>query len=243
MNEKLHIGILRTDSVLPRFQEEFGDYPAMFRQVLSRVAGESVTFHVYDVEHGEYPEHLDECDGYIITGSKKSVYDDEPWIHGLKDFVVRLHENQAKTVGICFGHQMIAHALGGKAEAASSGWCVGVHESRLVSRAGFLSPAIEKFNLLSSHKDQVTLLPPGAELLATADSCPNASFRMGDHMLTFQGHPEFCKGYSKALMDFRVDILGEKYAVGIASLERDTDEATVARWILNFIGAKQNFSK
>ncbi|MEX1237852.1 MAG: amidotransferase, partial [Pseudomonadales bacterium] len=167
----MHIGILKADSVLPQFQDEFGDYPEMFQWILSaavgkNVSGIDVTFTTYDVEQGCYPASLAECDGYIITGSKKSVYDDEPWIHRLAGFVVSLYEARVKTVGICFGHQMIAHALDGKTEAASVGWCVGVHRSKMLSLPEFITPTTDGFNLVVSHKDQVTKLPTGAELLA-----------------------------------------------------------------------------
>ncbi|MDZ7686328.1 MAG: hypothetical protein U5O39_16125 [Gammaproteobacteria bacterium] len=87
---------MKADSVLPRFQPEFGDYPAMFRGLLGGV-GADVSFSTYDVEHFEYPDEVGECDGYVITGSKKSVYDDEPWIHQLADYVVELHETRNET--------------------------------------------------------------------------------------------------------------------------------------------------
>jgi GMP synthase-like glutamine amidotransferase len=232
----MHIGILQADSVLPQFQGEFGDYPAMFQRILGDAGGREVTFTTYDVVQGTYPASPGECDGYVITGSKMSVYDDEPWIHRLADYVVVLHEARVKTVGICFGHQMIAHALGGKTESASVGWCVGIQHSRLLTRPGFVTPPAEGFKLVVSHKDQVTQLPPGAELLATGDCCPNAMFRIGEHMLALQGHPEFRKGYSRALMQFRRDILGEnKFAAGISSLDLDMDEDVVAAWIVAFI--------
>lgn len=233
----MHIGILQADSVLPQFQPDFGNYPEMFRDILGRAGGESVRFTIYDVEHGEYPLSLDECDGYVITGSKKSVYDDEPWIHELAEFVRSAHEARKKLVGVCFGHQMVAQALGGKTEPAAGGWGVGIHRSKLVKQPAFLSDDLDAFNLVVSHKDQVTRLPPDAELLATSDFCPNAMFQIGEHILTVQGHPEFVKGYSKALMEFRKDILGnEKFSAGVASLDEPLDRDIVAKWIVNFIG-------
>jgi len=233
------IGILKADSVLPQFQGEFGDYPEMFRDLLGRAAkqeGIDVNFATYDVEHFEYPERLDECDGYVITGSKKSVYDDEPWIHRLAHFVRELHETRTKLVGICFGHQMVAHALDGKAAAADEGWGVGVHQSKVVGDEPWMSPKLDAFNLIVSHKDQVAALPGDAVLLAGSEFCPYGMFRFGEHILTFQGHPEFRKGYSKALMEYREEILGEeKFSAGMASLSSDTHEDVIGRWILGFI--------
>lgn len=233
----MHIGILQTDAVRPEYIDEYGDYPDMFRRLLS--IGEGVTFTTYDVEHGEYPARIDECDGYVMTGSKRSVYDDEPWIRRLQEFVVTLHETRTRLVGVCFGHQMVAQALGGLAEPADAGWLVGIQHNDVIREEGFMSPPLPQgFNLVSSHKDQVTKLPPGAELLATSEACPNAMFRIGDHILTVQGHPEFLKAYSRELMTLRAEILGEeKVAEGMASLEGETDDAIFARWMLNFLAA------
>ena len=99
-----------------------------------------------------------------------------------------------------------------------------------------MAPDRGEFSLLVSHKDQVTSLPDGAELLATSDFCPNAMYAIGDHVLTFQGHPEFEKDYSRDLIHMRRELLGEdKAAAGLASLERDPDGELVASWIVNFI--------
>ncbi|MFT5561975.1 MAG: GMP synthase-like glutamine amidotransferase, partial [Litorivivens sp.] len=87
----MKIGILKADSTLPQFQDEFGDYPDMFVARLSANSEVELNFETYDVEHLVYPETIDACDGYIITGSRKSVYDDEAWIHDLEDYVRLLH--------------------------------------------------------------------------------------------------------------------------------------------------------
>ncbi|MCB1693112.1 MAG: amidotransferase [Pseudomonadales bacterium] len=234
----MKVGILKADSVLDRFQPEFGDYPDMFRAALGAAGGEGVTYRTYDVVAGVYPGRPDECDGYIITGSKLSVYDDEPWIHALEDYVRLLDDTETKTVGICFGHQMVAQALGGKTEPAPGGWCVGVHEARIVESIAAFDPPRERVRLLSSHRDQVSRLPDRARVIAVSDDCPVSGMAVGDHMLTFQGHPEFCKGYSRALLEYRKDILAEKYVRGVSSLAESTDETIVSRWMLGFIAGR-----
>jgi len=248
----MKIGILQADSVKPQFREEFGNYPGMIQLLLESShdskleaelqsdpsANSKLEFTIYNVVEGEYPSVMDECDGYVITGSASSVYDDEPWIHRLRDFVVSLHETKTKTVGICFGHQMIALALNGKAEPSPAGWGIGIHDSAVTMTKRFMAPELEKISLLYSHRDQVIDLPPGAELLATHDFCPNSMFVIGSHMFAFQGHPEFVKGYSNALMNFRRQMVGEdKYQKGIESLSRELDSPTIGRWILNFLAA------
>lgn len=229
------IGILQADSVMENLQPVHGNYPGMFAGVLGRVDS-NIVFRHYDVEHGEYPGELDECDGYVITGSKKSVYDDEPWIHVLSAFVQKLHEQKKKLVGICFGHQLVAQALGGCAQPADGGWGVGVHENQVLKNEDFMDPQLADFALVVSHKDQVSVLPAGAQLLATSDFCPNAMFRIENHILTFQGHPEFTKAYSRELMEMRQGILGEdKFSAGISSLTRAHDSDIISNWIVRFI--------
>jgi GMP synthase-like glutamine amidotransferase len=240
----MKIGILKADTVLDQFAAVFGEYPSMIEKVISLAAPdiksdfqpESIACVTYDVENQQYPQNINECDAYIITGSKKSVYDDEPWIHRLRDFVVELDKTKTPTIGICFGHQMIAEALGGEAGAADVGWRVGVHKVQVQASADYMEPIIADFSLLYSHKDQVTVLPDGSRLLAGNSQCPNAMYQVGQHMLAVQGHPEFVKDYSRGLLAFRREQIGEKlYAAGVASLAEATDELLVVSWFIRFL--------
>jgi GMP synthase-like glutamine amidotransferase len=211
----------------------------MFRAMLMAGA-EDVPLEIrdYDVQKGEYPATLDECDAYLITGSRESVYDDQPWIHRLAEFVRELDAARRKLVGICFGHQLIAHVLGGETRPAERGWAVGLHETRVLEPQEWMLPYRERFGLLSSHKDQVVRLPERARRFASTPFCPNSGFTIGDHILTFQGHPEFSKGYSRALMDLRRNILGEQlYTDGVESLTHPAHQPLIGHWIINFMTA------
>ena len=231
----MKIGILNTDAVKPEFAARFGEYPDMFANLLLAVDPD-LDFVTYEVVMGEYPTELDEVDAYLITGSKLSVYDDVPWINELKAFILKLDAAKKKTVGICFGHQLVAHALGGKTAKAELGWCVGVHRTKLTDAASKYGLAGTEFQLLSSHQDQVQEMATGGVLLASTETCPMAMTAVGNHILTFQGHPEFVNGYARALLDLRREILGEPlYTAAINSLQQDTDHLQVARWILQFI--------
>ncbi len=246
----MQIGILKADSVLPQFQARHGDYPLMIAAVLGPAAAAmaiDATFRTYDVEHGHYPARPDECAGYIVPSSRKSVYDDEPWMRELGAYIQTLHAAKARLVGLCFGHQMIAHYLGGRVEAAAAGWGVGIRTSRLLSHAWFMAPSMDPsmaglpddYSLIVSHQDQVVTLPEGAELIASSDFCPNEMFCLGDHILALQGHPEFNRDYARELMAYRQDILGPgKYNPGLASLKGHLSRATVARWIMRFLAPK-----
>jgi GMP synthase-like glutamine amidotransferase len=236
---QLHLGILQADSVLPQFQPVHGNYPGMIQRVLQEASSGldlSLQFSVFDVEHGEYPETMDTCDGYLITGSKQSVYDDEPWIDQLKHYVQALNTRKVKLVGICFGHQLIAEALGGRTLSAEAGWGVGIHVSQVQSQQWFMNPPLESFSILYSHKDQVARLPADAELIAGNDFCPNSMFCIGEHALALQGHPEFTRDYAEDLMRMREEILGpEKFHDGIESLGQPMTSVEVGVWILRFI--------
>jgi GMP synthase-like glutamine amidotransferase len=230
----MKLGILKTDTVLPELAEQFGEYPEMFARLLD--LDPTLELVSFDVINGEYPADIDDVDAYLITGSKTSVYDDEDWIKPLMSFVRELDFAKKKLVGICFGHQLIAQALGGKTSKSDQGWCVGIHTATLNQKAQRFGSAGESFKLLSSHQDQVEHLADGAKILASTANCAAAMTSLGDHILTFQGHPEFDKEYARQLLDMRREILGESiYTAAIASLQQETDHHLAARWIIDFI--------
>jgi GMP synthase-like glutamine amidotransferase len=231
----MRIGILQCDSTNENLKAEHGDYPWMFISLFQSIDPE-LQFSVFDVQLEQYPQVPQECDAYLITGSRFSVYDDEEWIRKLEKYVVELHRNKHPLLGICFGHQMIARALGGKTEKATQGWGVGVHSYRKIKTKSWLKPDLENFSLLAVHQDQVTQLPEGAELIAESEFCPNAAFRIDDHILTFQPHPELEKTYTKVLMDLREQILGpEIFAAGVKSLDSSIQPQVITQWMLNFL--------
>jgi GMP synthase-like glutamine amidotransferase len=231
----MRIGILKTDTVREHLVDEFGEYPDMFVSLL-RGADPSLEFIVYDVLRGEYPADLDEVDAYLMTGSKFSVYEDEPWIHRLTDFMRELHQRSKKFLGICFGHQMVAHALGGKTEKSAKGWGVGAHAATFNSEPEWHDGGAQDFYLLVSHQDQVVEPAPGTKVLAGSDFCENAVCQLGEHILTFQGHPEFIAGYTENILNMRREVIGEDtYHSGMASLSTELDRERVARWMVDFL--------
>lgn len=235
MVRAVKVGILKTDAVRDEWVAEFGEYPDMFADLLGEV-DPSLRFRVWDCEIGEFPESIDSADAWLITGSKSSVYEDKAWIRSLEALVRRLHAERRKLVGICFGHQLIAQALGGRVEKSANGWGVGIHRYQICNSKAAL-PIDDEFRLIVSHQDQVIEMPPGAEVLAFNDHCPLASLGIGEHILTFQGHPEFVPEYSRAIMGLRRQQIGEVRArAGFASLEGQPHQgALIARWIVAFM--------
>jgi len=234
--QAMKLGILKTDQVRPEWVSEFGEYPDMFIGLLQQ-ADPGLEFRVYDVEHGQYPAEIDEVDAYLITGSKSSVYDDKPWIATLMDFVRELDRRRKKLVGICFGHQLVAQALGGKTEKSAKGWGVGLHTHHFSEVPSWSDEKDMSFDILVSHQDQVVINAAGAQVLAGSEFCENAVCQVGNHILTFQGHPEFVPEYSREIMEFRRKTIGEPvYHKGVASLAVAPQRERIARWILNFVG-------
>ncbi|WP_444925977.1 glutamine amidotransferase-related protein [Microbulbifer sp. TRSA002] len=231
----MKIGILKTDDVRKELVSEFGEYPEMFADLL-RDQDSNLEFNTYEVQHGQYPAHIDEVDAYLITGSKTGVYDDKPWIAPLMDFVRKLHGEKKPTIGICFGHQLIAQALGGRARKSDKGWGLGVHTYEMQETPSWMSEPAPNFSLLVTHQDQVDQLPLGGRVLASSEFCPMAMVQVDDHMLSFQAHPEFTKPYSNSLMELRRQAFGEAVVdKGQESLKNDIHENAVARWMLEFL--------
>jgi len=231
----VRIGIFEADTLEPDIKEKYGSYAEMFQRLLLSV-DDQLEIKVYPVIECKYPENMDECDGYLITGSKSSAYDNEPWIKQLRDYILALHKHRSKLVGICFGHQIIALSLGGLTKKSEKGWGVGISISKIIKEKPWMGTTEQQFALLVSHQDQVTSLPAQSELIATNTFCANASFQIANHILCFQGHPEFSADYLSYLMNKRRDSIGEeKYKKAMDSLEIDQDALLVAAWIVNFI--------
>ncbi|MCF6322732.1 MAG: GMP synthase [Gammaproteobacteria bacterium] len=233
----MKVGILRCDSVRSQFKGQYGDYPEMITSLFHPLA-RAFSYEVYDVVAGHYPASLDACDAYITTGSKASVYDDNAWIRVLQAFIIRLRKVKIKLIAICFGHQLVAQAFGGKISQSDKGWGVGVHAMRVATAVPWMeaTPMDGVCHVLVSHQDQVDELPPGAKLIAGSDFCPYAMFQLDESILTIQGHPEFSKPYAEALMGFRRKRLGASvYTAGIDSLQQRTDEQLIAQWMISFL--------
>lgn len=187
----MKIGILQTGHAPDEVLGTIGDYDAMFRKLLDGHGFDFVTFNVVDME---FPSGPEVCDGWLITGSKHGAYEDHSWIPPLEDLIRAIHASARPMVGICFGHQIIAQALGGKVVKYAGGWSVG---RRDYSYRG------ETIQLNAWHQDQVVDLPPGAEVIGSNDFCANAALVYGDSTWTIQPHPEFDAPMVAALAEHR----------------------------------------
>ncbi|MFN0113447.1 MAG: type 1 glutamine amidotransferase [Paracoccaceae bacterium] len=187
----MQIGILQTGQSPDALKGEMGDYPDFFERLL---AGRGLTFRRFHVEGMEFPKDVHDCDGWLITGSRHGAYEDHPFIRPLEDFIRKAYAEGVPMVGICFGHQIIAQAMGGRVEKFGGGWTVGPTDYRIEG---------EPFTLNAWHQDQVVEKPSDATLIGSSDFCENAAFLYGDRAFSVQPHPEFQDAFVKGLMETR----------------------------------------
>ncbi|WP_419840862.1 glutamine amidotransferase-related protein [Candidatus Poriferisodalis sp.] len=236
----LRLGLLRCDDPVPELRSICGTYADMFARLIRHV-DPSVQLDTFSLPDGQWPGDLDAYDGWMTTGTRASVYDDVPWIRDFADFVRRLHAERRKMFGVCFGHQMIAHALGGVVARAAHGWTVGAHVWSIREQRRWMDPPAAQIRLMHSHQDQVLTLPPGGAVLAGSDRCPMAMLAVGEHLVGIQGHPEFQPEFVGPLYESRIELLGaEAVAQAQASLEAPCSQELVARWMLRFFATRPN---
>ncbi len=224
----MRLGILLVDNLNPEHAVVDGDYDSLYRWVFD-APDVDIEFHAAHL--GELPASVQGVDAWVIGGSRKSAYDDEPWIHALRTFVRDAYFADMTLIGICFGHQLIADVLGGKAGPADIGWNAGAVTYR--RRDG------STFELLASHKDQVLELPKGAEITVTAEHCPIAGFRIGHQVTTIQPHPEFSAALGAALYSGRRHLLGDDMVErAVASCGNELQRREIGDELLDFVRSR-----
>jgi GMP synthase-like glutamine amidotransferase len=231
----MRIGLMMVGHVDPKSQHIGGDYPELFGSLLAPVGIELIR---YDFDEGRFPDGVNECDGWLCSPSRMSTYDPVPWLTDAEQLLREIIATETPYVGICFGHQLLAQALGGSVEKSPEGWGVGVRDYDVVQKRPWMDPAMDRFSLIGSHQDQVMRLPDGAELLFSSDYCPNGGFAVGERAWTVQVHPEFIPELADHLLAGRIELIGaEKVAKARATLDRPLDRHAIAQWIARFFTA------
>jgi len=237
----MNVGLL--NNITPSEEQAWNLYEySQFRNFLDQVDN-TINLIEYRVTEGELPLNADDCDAYLLTGSSYGAYEDIPWIHSLTAFIQKVNATKnIKMIGICFGHQILAHALGGKVEKAKQGWGLGRREFQLQNTLSsdtpsWMTPLPKEHALYYAHQDQVIKLPEDAQRLASDSFCQNGMFLLNDRILGIQGHPEFTDDTAEQT----ITLLKEQTTPNVCRAANESlnqgkaDGKTLAQWIINFL--------
>lgn len=230
------IGILECGQTPADWIAEHGEMADPFPPFLRR-ADPALAFRVYKAHRHQLPASADECDAWLVTGSPHSVYEHHAWQAELAGFLTAAAQRRP-VVGICYGHQLLHEALGGKVEKEPRGWGIGVQGYELHERPAWADAAEphDAFRLIALHQDQVTRPAPGTRLLAGNAFCLVCITTIGDNVFTIQAHPEMTRTLARDIYeDQRAKQGDEATRRAMKSLEGHIDDLAAARWILGFI--------
>ena len=231
----MKLTIIQTGDVPAPLRPRFGPYGKMFETMFDGT-GQGFSYELVAVSEGEPFPDPSRLQGIVITGSAAGVYEDLPWLEPLRSFIRVGYDSRTPMLGICFGHQIMADALGGDVRKSEKGWGLGRHSYDVVQRPGFMGSAPVALSIACSHQDQVISPPVEAEVLLASEFTPNAGlvYRNGA-ALSFQAHPEFADDYTLALAEMRrgkaPDVVVDK---ALASIAKPSHSGDVAGYIGQF---------
>lgn len=236
MFARMKLTILETGRPPEALRGAHADYPAMFEALFAGV-DPNLSFETVAVLDGAALPDPARLQGVIITGSSAGAYENHAWIPPLEAFIRAAAAARTPQVGICFGHQIMAQALGGRVQKSDKGWGVGRHEYHLVANTPWGAAPPLSFAIAASHQDQVIEPPASARVIARSDHTEFAGLHYEAHRaLSFQGHPEMSADFTTALVSSRRGRIGEALAdQAVESLQASLDSALVAEWIVRFL--------
>lgn len=231
----MKLAILLADYVDHDIQPVVGDLSDIFCRFFSQLS-DVISFDIFDLAKFDFPSENYRCDCFIITGSREAAYSDKPWINQLKGFVRKNYLLKQKMIGFCFGHQLIAEAMGGKV--VPKKWNLGVKSILIKRDLTWMQPFKEELRLLFNHRDQVVIPPQKAEIIAGDSLCPVQLFIMNNILLGIQAHPEYSIDYQEMLMKKLVEKVDENTIIQAKENNKkgvNGDNLLMLEWLANFI--------
>ena len=232
----MRVTIIETGLVSPKNRELHGSYPQMFERMIG-AADAAVTFDTVSLPEGDALPDAGGLEAILITGSAAGVYDDIEWIAPLEQFVRTAHAAGVPMVGVCFGHQLIAQALGGVVRKSEKGWGLGRHVYDVAPGNGLIDGT--QIALACSHQDQVITAPDGATIILSSDFTPYAGLLYGGgRTLSVQPHPEFSVGFALACCEMarsKGEAPGRVVTSAQASLAEPLESARLGGAITRFL--------
>ncbi len=235
----MKIGILEAGALPIELEQKWGRYTRLYETMFA-TGGGAFTCTPYKIYENEFPQDHAAHDGWLITGSKHGAYEDHDWIPPLENLLRKLAAQKTPLVGVCFGHQILAQALGGKVIKSPKGWGLGPAQYNYTKLPNWLNRHQGEFSGNAVHQDQVIELPEQATVLASSDFCPNAVLAYGDPQapdaISIQPHPEFENELVLDLLEIR---RGETFDLAstdqaMARLTQPVDNTAWARQIVDF---------
>ncbi|KAF5669414.1 GMP synthase (glutamine-hydrolyzing) [Fusarium heterosporum] len=210
----LRLAILEADTPQPQTRDRFGGYTGVFTALLEAAAKpqklkELVSIKGYDIvnELHSYPS-LNDIDAILITGSRHTAFDNDPWILKLVEYTKKaIESNRVRVVGVCFGHQIIGRAEGAQLGRSNKGWEVAVTEVDLTDKGKEIF-GLDKMRIHQMHRDIVDKFPEKSIPLGSNDICEVQGFYSPGKYITVQGHPEFTE-------EIISEVLFNRHTVGI----------------------------
>ena len=235
----MFITIVQTGDVPAPLRSEFGPYAKMFERMFDST-GFDFNYQIVTVDDNSLLPDPSRLEAIVITGSPAGVYEDHAWLPPLRDFIRGAYAAKTPMLGICFGHQIMADALGGDVQKSPKGWGLGRHTYRVLGRPDFMADAPDTVSVACSHQDQVLVPPADAEVILASDFTPNAGlFYKSGKALSFQPHPEFLDDYALALVNLRRGNAPDAVVDGgISSFAQSSDSARISDYIAKFFLGK-----
>ena len=229
------ITIIETGVISPEPRAQHGSFPQMFERMIGAADASAIFATVRLLDGDALPDPAG-LDAVLLTGSPAGVYDDLDWIAPLERFVRATYAARTPMVGVCFGHQLIAQALGGTVRKSEKGWGIGRHVYDVAPGNGVIGG--EEIAIACSHQDQVIAPPADATTILHSAFAPHAGILYGNGAtLSVQPHPEFTPAFADWCCDKagRFGAPAPLVASAKATLDQPLNHSDLGRAIARFL--------